>query len=293
MFYGEWYICELFVRKGNCRIMYTTMLLPEVIRTKYNIKSEFLKREVEIELFAPDHLLGNETLNLLLLNDGQDADGLEIDDTLNALYAAYKIDPLIVVAIKASKDRVQEYGVAGKPDFLGRGASAELYTAFVINELLPFIQGEVAMPINGKRAFAGCSLGGLTAFDIVWNNDNYFDTAGVFSGSFWWREKDLKDGYTDEDRILHKMIRQTKSKPGLKFWLMTGTEDETADRNRNYIIDSIDDTIDVIKELLDKGFQRPEDIAYYEMVGGKHDVLTWSKAMPAFLIWAFGRKAYL
>jgi enterochelin esterase-like enzyme len=89
------------------------------------------------------------------------------------------------------------------------------------------------------------------------------------------------------------MIKQTNGRPELKFWLMTGTADETADRNRNYIIDSIDDTIDVIKGLLEKGYQRPEDIAYYEMVGGTHDVPTWSKAMPAFLTWAFGRKTYL
>lgn len=273
--------------------MYTTMLLPEVIRTKNVIKSNSLKREVELEIFTPDNLLGNETLNLLILNDGQDAEGLDLENTLNALYRTHKIEPLVVVAVKASKDRVQEYGVAGVPDFLGRGGAAISYTDFVINELLPFIQGEVEMPINGKRAFAGCSLGGLTAFDIAWNNDNYFDAVGVFSGSFWWRKKDLKDGYTNDDRILHQMIKQTKGKPELKFWLMTGTEDETADRNRNYIIDSIDDTIDVIKGLLEKGYQRPEDIAYYEMVGGKHDVPTWSKAMPAFLTWAFGRKTYL
>ncbi|MOA53154.1 hypothetical protein D3C78_1765700 [compost metagenome] len=71
---------------------------------------------------------------------------------------------------------------------------------------------------------------------------------------------------------------------------MTGTEDEKADRNMNFIIDSIDDSIDVIKELLIKGYKRPEDITYYEMVGGKHDIQTWGKAMFPFLIWAFGRK---
>jgi enterochelin esterase-like enzyme len=71
---------------------------------------------------------------------------------------------------------------------------------------------------------------------------------------------------------------------------MTGTEDELADRNKNFIIDSIDDTIDVIKELLKKGYKRPDDIAYYEMVGGKHELKTWAKAMSPFLIWAFGKK---
>nr|WP_121270432.1 alpha/beta hydrolase-fold protein [Pedobacter schmidteae] len=270
--------------------MYTTMLLPEVVKTEKVLKSVHLKRDVELEFFIPEDLLGNEVLNLLLINDGQDTDGLGLQDTLNQLYRNFKIEPLLVVAIKASSNRLQEYGVAGHPDFEGRGGNAAAYTNFIVKELLPFVQGEVNLPINGKRAFAGFSLGGLTAFDVAWNNDSYFDAVGVFSGSFWWRKKDLADGYTEADRILHQCIAETKGKPALQFWLMTGTEDETADRNRNFIIDSIDDTVDVIKELLKKGYRRPQDISYYEMVGGKHDVPSWGKAMPAFLTWAFGRK---
>lgn len=268
--------------------MYTT-LLPTVIKTSHQIKSDFLKRSVDIEIFSPDNLLGNECINLLLFNDGQDLAQMNIKGTLSYLYEKWKIEPTVVVGIKASADRLMEYGIANRPDFKKRGAKANLYTQFIIEELIPYIQREVDMAINGKRVFAGFSLGGLTAFDIAWNNDNYFDAVGVFSGSFWWRKKDLKAGYTDNDRILHEMIRETKTNPSLKFWLMTGTNDETADRNHNFIIDSIDDTIDVVKELMKKGYQRPNDIFYYEMVGGKHDVATWGKAMPKFLEWAFGK----
>lgn len=270
--------------------MYTTMSLPEIIRTTYCLKSVHLKREIEFEIFMPDDLMGNEQLNLLLLNDGQDADALGLQQTLADLYGHRKISAVAAVAIKASPARLDEYGVAGVPDFGGRGGKAQAYTQFIIKELVPFVQGTVAVPINGRRAFAGFSLGGLSAFDIAWNNDNYFDVTGVFSGSFWWRKKDLKDGYTDQDRIMHERISTTKKKPGLKFWLMTGTEDELSDRNRNFIIDSIDDTIDIIKELLKKGYKRPEDITYYEKVGGKHDLATWASALPPFLCWAFGKK---
>lgn len=270
--------------------MYTTMLLPEIVKTERVLKSVHLKREVELDFFVPESLMGNEQLNLLLLNDGQDTAAMDVQQSMNHLYRNFKIEPLVVVAIKAGTERLQEYGVAGHPDFLGRGGQAAAYTSFILKELLPFIQAEVETPINGKRAIAGFSLGGLMAFDLAWNNDNYFDAVGVFSGSFWWRKKDLRDGYTEDDRILHRCIALTETKPELKFWLMTGTEDELADRNRNFIIDSIDDTVDVIKELLKKGYRRPEDITYYEMVGGRHDVVSWGKALPAFLLWAFGRK---
>ncbi len=266
---------------------YTTMPSVEIANIAYTIDSVYLNRRVELELFLPEGLLGNETLNLLLLNDGQEAEALGLNETLARLQRQQQIGPLVVAAVKASAERVQEYGVAGVPDFMGRGSKAQAYTDFVILELIPFIEGALNMPIRGKRAYAGFSLGGLSAFDIAWNNERHFDAVGVFSGSFWWRKKDLNEGYTDQDRILHQRIAETECKPELKFWLMTGTEDETADRNKNFIIDSIDDTVDVIKELLKKGYKRPQDLAYYEVVGGKHDAATWGKAMSDFLCWAF------
>jgi enterochelin esterase-like enzyme len=269
--------------------MYTT-LLPTIIKTAREIKSVYLKRNVGVDIYIPEGLIGNERVNLLVLNDGQDLAQMGFEDILNTLYQKLKIEPTLIVGIKAGEERILEYGVAGKPDFKKRGSKAQAYTDFVIKELMPYIYDEAPVNINGKRVFAGFSLGGLTAFDIAWNNGSYFDAVGVFSGSFWWRKKDLSVGYTDDDRILHQLIRETKTPPPLKFWLMTGTKDELADRNQNFIIDSIDDTIDVIKELLNKGYKRPKDIFYFEMVGGKHDVPTWGNAMPKFLEWAFGKQ---
>jgi len=259
----------------------------------FELDSVYLKRAVKLSVFCPPHLLERETINLLLLNDGQDTEELNLEETLEALYGSQKIEPVLIVAIHSSPARLQEYGVAGIPDFNGRGALAANYTDFIIKELLPFLQIEVGRPINGTRAIAGCSLGGLTAFDIAWNHGDLFDAAGVFSGAFWWRKKDLNDGYTDDDRIMHQVIRERKSAAKLKFWLMAGTEDEKADRNHNYIIDSIDDTIDIVKELMKKGYNRPEDVFYYEMVGGKHNIESWARAFPAFLSWTFGRKMFI
>lgn len=268
-------------------MMYTTILSVKVNTSNFKIPSAYLKHEVEIDIYAPDGILGNEKIELLLLNDGQDVAKMDFAKILQDAHHNKRNHRLIVVAIKASAERLMEYGVAGVPDFKGRGAKANLYSDFVIKELLPFVKKKIAMPISGKVAFAGFSLGGLSAFDIAWNNPSVFDAIGVFSGAFWWRKKDLADGYTDADRIMHELIDTTSTRPDMKFWLMTGTEDEKADRNKNFIIDSIDDTIDVVKSLLKKGYKRPENVFYYEKVGGKHDVPTWESVMPAFLNWAF------
>ena len=155
----------------------------------------------------------------------------------------------------------KRYGVAGKPDFKKRGSKAGLYTEFIKEVLLPAVAELFPSANFENTVFAGLSLGGLSALDIAWNNPELFNKVGVFSGSFWWRSKELGKGYTDADRIAHAMIKHTATKPDLKFWLQTGTKDETADRNKNGIIDSIDDTIDLIKELEAKGYAGYQDEA--------------------------------
>ncbi|WP_428328636.1 alpha/beta hydrolase [Mucilaginibacter sp.] len=253
------------------------------------IRSEALNRDMVCTLLMPEESDIAEPLNLLLLNDGQETASLQLKDTLYNLMRNNRIKPVLVVALHADEDRLQEYGTAGRPDFKKRGAKADLYSTFITTELLPAIAKLTALSNFESTAFAGFSLGGLSALDIAWNNSQLFNKVGVFSGSFWWRSKDLAKGYTDADRIMHSIIRESRVKPDLKIWLQTGTKDEASDRNKNGIIDSIDDTIDLIKELEQKGFTRPADVQYLEMVGGSHNTETWAKAMPKFLIWAFGR----
>jgi len=133
-------------------------------------------------------------------------------------------------------------------------------------------------------------LGGLCALDMVWNHPTEFTKAGVFSGSLWWRDKDQDDVdfNEDTDRIMHRQVRETTGfYPWLKFFFETGAMDESMDRNNNGVIDSIDDTLSLIDDLVAKGYDREKDIFYLELKDGKHDIPTWGRAMPVFLKWAF------
>ena len=98
-------------------------------------------------------MLGNETVHLLLVNDGQDLAQMGLEESLSKLQSKWKIDPVVVVGICAGEERLLEYGVANQPDFKNRGSKANLYTRFVVNELLAFIDKQIN--ITGKKAFAG------------------------------------------------------------------------------------------------------------------------------------------
>ncbi len=258
----------------------------------YFVESVFLNRMVKINCYMPIDKNRLSDMSLLLVNDGQDLVTMGFEKIIDKLYRHQEVSPLLVVGIHCSGDRKNEYATANVLDYAGRGNKAALYTRFVMEELLPFIRKTYSINAFKEKSFTGFSLGGLSALDIVWSNPQEFSKVGVFSGSFWWRDKAQEDPDFNEDtnRIMHRLIREGGYYPWLKFFFEVGTQDETADRNNNGIIDAIDDTISLIAELKLKGFTN-NDIEYLELKDGKHNVATWARAFPNFLKWGWGKTA--
>ena len=255
-----------------------------------NIPSKYLNRSVNVDIFLPpNYKNGHKTYPTVYFNDGQDMLALGMYDTLTNMYDAKKIPDLIVVAVYCGPNRMNEYGVAGTPDYLNRGRLAGKYTDFFLQELIPYIESEYpSSNTHTHRFIAGFSLGGLSAFDMAWHHPDVFSKVGAFSASFWWRSKAV-DAHADPDanRIVHDQLNKARKKAGLKFWFEVGTNDETDDRNNNGIIDSIDDTRDVINILVNIGYHPHQDIEYNEIDGGEHNQDTWGAIMPNFLEWLF------
>jgi iron(III)-enterobactin esterase len=262
----------------------------EVLRVEHHyIQSSYLHREVVVDTYMPVHIADPAGLSLLLINDGQDLSKMRFSSILEGLTETNQIQPLLCVGIHAGPDRKVEYGTAKVLDFGGRGAMAAAYHQFILEELLPYLHVLCCVEAYRQKAVAGFSLGGLSALDLVWRYPKIFSVAGVFSGSLWWRTRDLADGYNeDTDRIMHQLIRKGRYHRGLRFYFTTGSLDETADRNNNGIIDSIDDTLGLIGELKKKGYTEAS-IEYINYGDGRHDVETWGRAMPRFLLWGWSR----
>lgn len=256
------------------------------------IYTKILGRQVEVEIFSPPQLDASKKYPLLILNDGQDSEAVRLKSTLEKLVTEQSIPEIIVVGVTAG-DRLQEYGVAYRHDYHGRGKLAKAYADYICSELLPYLRYRYPLTNDvTQQVIAGYSLGGLSAIDISWNHPELFGKVGVFSGSFWWRKRDPGSFFYSDyrDRLMHLQVRRGKFKPGLKFWFQAGTRDEDNDRNKNGVIDSIDDTMDLITELTRKGYRPFHDIQYLEVKDGHHSTETWAQAMPHFLHWAFGTR---
>ncbi|HOZ77035.1 MAG TPA: alpha/beta hydrolase-fold protein [Ferruginibacter sp.] len=254
------------------------------------IDSIYLKREVKVDCYMPRHVTEHTQMSLLLVNDGQDLVKMEFEKILEPLLKHHEIAPLFCVAMHCGPDRRNEYATAQILDYKGRGNKAQAHTDFVMKEVLPFIRKTYTIQSFKEKSYAGFSLGALSALDIVWRYPEEFVKMGAFSGSFWWRDKAQEDADFDEElhRIMHRQVKEGGYYPWLKFFFEVGTQDETADRNNNGIIDAIDDTISLIAELKKKGYHN-HDIEYLELQDGRHDVPTWARAFPAFLKWGWGR----
>lgn len=253
-----------------------------------NLYSRHLQRNVKLHVIHTPPPSDRSQYNLLILNDGQDLDKLRVKETLDSLYKSRKIAPLVIIGVEAG-DRMQEYGVTDKPDYLGRGKRAAYYDAFINNELFPYAKKESGVRKFQSVAIAGCSLGGLSAFDIAWNHPDKISKVGVFSGSFWWRDKASEDSsYTDEkNRIMYAKLKASRKKPGLAYWFYAGAAEEKGDRDKDGIIDVIDDTKDIINFLEKRNLVLPDGLVYMESPTGIHDYTSWSVVFPVFLIWAF------
>jgi enterochelin esterase-like enzyme len=156
------------------------------VRRDDTLYSVPLNRTVHLTIvLPPDYQSTTMAYPVLYLNDGQDLPRLRMTAVLDSLYQGKKIAPFVLVAIHAG-DRIQEYGTAAQADYMHRGSKANLYTDFVLTELLPYVKKHYRVSTEPSRSvFAGFSLGGLSAFDIVFHHPEQFSRAGVFSGSFW------------------------------------------------------------------------------------------------------------
>lgn len=263
-----------------------------VQKSPKSFDSGHLGASVYTEIYVPsfDDAPFDKPFSLLLFNDGQDMEAVQLAQTLTELLNTKQIEPVLVVGLFPN-DRIQEYGTARYLDYANRGQQSAAYAQFITQELIPYLEKNYRIHSNPhKRAVAGFSLGGLSAFDLVWNQPQLFGKVGVFSGALWWRSEAFKPEYPDADRIIHTMVERdaTAERAQLQFWLQAGTNDEKEDRNNNGIIDAIDDTLDLIKILQKKGFHK-KAMRYVEVEGGEHHPGTWKTVLPDFLKWAFGK----
>jgi predicted alpha/beta superfamily hydrolase len=209
-----------------------------------------------------------------------------LDEALAGLAARGARTLPLVVAIASGPDRIEEYGMAGTPDYAGRGAKAAEFQHFVLEAVIPEVRARYRLaPDAAHTGIMGSSLGGLAAFDLAWRHPEVFGFAGIFSGSFWWRAENSTPAARQASRLAHRLVRESPQPARVRLWFSAGTREETDDRDGNGVIDAVQDTTELVAALEQRGFRRGPGLAYVEIPDGEHNEATWARALPGFLEW--------
>ena len=73
--------------------------LPSVKTEQWTISSEYLERDVLIDVYIPRKFNTTAEMGLLLINDGQDLVKMPFDELLDNLISKDEIEPLVCIGI--------------------------------------------------------------------------------------------------------------------------------------------------------------------------------------------------
>lgn len=264
-------------------------------RTKGSLTGDIRRHKVPSRLLGQREILvylppgyssrDNYRYPLALLQDGQnifDAKssvfGVEwgVDEAAETLIADQRMKPVILAAIYNSPNRIAEYTPFPDPEH--GGGEAELYRAFIIEDLLPFLAENYSLTVlPEERAVIGSSLGGLVSLYLGWYGPRTFGKIGALSPSLWWGRRSFMTGMAGDPT--------PEFRP--QIWLDAGTEESETDLNGNGVPDLIDDLRTLRAVLFYHGYQQGQDLVYREVEGAHHDEVSWSARIADVLTYFF------
>ncbi len=240
-----------------------------------NIASRFLTRTRSVIVYLPPGYETNPTRRypVLYMHDGQNifdaatsfVGEWHVDEIAEDLISTGEIEPLIVVGVYNTADRIAEYTpVADQPH---GGGNADNYGRFLVEELKPFIDGTYrTLPDRANTGVAGSSLGGLVSMYFALTHSETFSRIGVVSPSVWWG-----NGY-----IVQRVTAQPKV--ASRIWLDMGTGEGA---------EAISGARALRDALVQQGWVLGQDLDYMEAAGAMHNEAAWAERVDEILRFLF------
>jgi len=256
-------------------------MITEQLHLHENFTSEYLQHPRSVLVYTPPgyEIDPERRYPVLYMHDGQnlmtpeDAFGgvaWAVDETAQALALAGEIDPIIIVAIYNTAQRLEEYThvPALRGRMKGHGGNADAYGRMIIEELKPFIDAEYrTRPEREFTGLGGSSLGGLVSMYLGLEHPDVFSRLAVMSPSAWWAN----------NQIIRDVARLGERLP-LRIWLDIGKREGPRIKHQ----------VRALKEiLLANGWHIGADLAYLEVPDAKHEEAAWAERFGDVLRFLF------
>jgi len=257
------------------------------IRVHQKFHSQILNNDRQLVVYLPPGYEADKRkrYSILYLNDGQNLfDGAtsfiagqewRVDETAESLIANQQIEPLIIVGIYNTSDRLNEYTPAKDKKY--QGGKADLYGRMLVEELKPFVDATYRTRKDARHTgLGGSSLGGLVSLYLGLKYSHLFGRLAVISPSVWFA-----------DRHIVRYVEDLRKRPHLLIWIDTGTkEGHTPEESQR----AVDDARLLQQILVRKGWQLGKNLRYFEADGAVHNELAWAARMELILKFLFPRK---
>jgi len=252
--------------------------LTGIIRYHRGVSSKNLTRTRDIIVYLPPDYFDSPERRypVLYMHDGQNlmdattanSGEWRVDETAEQLIQAGTVEPVIIVGVSNTPDRIAEYTYKADPQH--GGGNADAYGRFLVEELKPLIDARYrTRPGPGDTGLAGSSLGGLVSLYLGMKYPGTFTRLGVISPSVWWADKDIL-----------KKVQALDTKPPLRLWVDMGTNESP---------NGISDARDLRQALEFKGWG-PGDLKYVEVEGAGHNEPAWAARFGDVLRYLFPQR---
>ncbi|WP_224241677.1 alpha/beta hydrolase-fold protein [Hyalangium gracile] len=207
---------------------------------------------------------------VLYMHDGQNlmnartaSFGVEwgVDETAQRLIEAGEMEPIIIVGVYNTDDRIPEYTQVPTAQY--GGGKADDYGRLLVERVKPLIDITYRTKEGPEfTGLAGSSLGGLVSMYFGMKHSDTFTRLGVVSPSVWWADRDIVT-----------RVNNLADKLALRIWLDIGTNEEgTAAESQK----TVEDTRVLRDALVSKGWVLDTDLEYVEAEGARHNEAAWA-----------------
>jgi len=254
------------------------------IRYHHHFYSEHLRNQRTISVYVPPgHDRDRDRrYPVFYLHDGQNLfdaatafGGVtwEADETAERLIRAKSVQPVILVGIANTKQRLHEYGPTGRRS---RGTSRSYrYGKFLVEELKPFIDRTYrTLPEPMTTAIGGSSMGALISLFLTQWYPETFGHCMAMSPSLWWERELILRNWPDDASWLR----------GHRFWIDTGTgEGGNASSKREQVR-----RVRRLALAFDRGgLSEDRGYRYREIQNGQHNERDWAARFGQVLEYFF------
>lgn len=249
----------------------------------HELESKILRNRRRLLVWLPPEYEKNPNARypVLYMHDGQNlfddatsfAGEWHADEIAQGLIEQGKVQPIIMVGIENTWQRVMEY-TPGGPSTPGK---ADLYAKMVVEEVKPFIDSTYrTKPDRDNTGVAGSSLGGLVSLYMLKTYPSLFGRCAALSPSLWW----------EEGQFIRDAAKDCTWARDTRIWLDIGTAEHVDAQKAREVVVNCDALAEVLRA---SGLKPGRDYIWRPIEGADHNEQAWAERFDEVLIFLYSK----